>query len=153
MALIVYPTTNYDSFISVSNANTVISNNTLFDTQWTALTDTQKEVYLRIATTRILNIIDTTLLDGTDACLVNSTALMAVRDLVFEISSAINPNTGLVSKEKAGDVEVTYYHGNANRQVNGRNTNPYPNDIIPCLTSYGADINTTGIARATLVHS
>lgn len=153
MSLVIYPATDYDSFISVANADTVIANNTLFDSNWTALTTSQKEVYLRIATTRILNVVDTSLFDGTDSCLVKSCALMAVRDLVFEISSSINPNTGLVSSEKVGDLQVTYYHGNSNRQVSGKNMNPFPPEVVTCLNSYDAEIYTGGVGKAKLVHS
>jgi len=153
MSLIVYPTSDYDSFISVLDADSIIANNTLFNSNWTALTTTQKEVYLRIASTRILNVIDTALLDGTDSCLVKVSALMAVRDLVFEISSSINPNTGLVSSEKVGDLQVTYYHGNTNRQVRGKNMNPFPPEVVNCLADYDADIYLGGVGRARMVHS
>ncbi len=149
MALIIYPADNYDSFVSVANANAYIGSYTTFITEWTALTDTQKEVFLRIATDRINDIVDSTLLTASD-CLSKSCSLMAVRDLVFEISSAINPNNGLISKEKVGDIEVNYYQGQANK-VNGRNTNPFPSAVVTCLNSYGANLTTTGLATATLV--
>lgn len=150
--LIIYPTTDYDSFVSVVDADTIISKNSLKNTEWTALTEAQKEVFLRIATTRILNAIDTSLLVE-DVCIKNATALMAVRDLVFEISSSVNPNTGLISKEKVGNVEVTYFHGNPIHRITGRSTNPFPKEIIPCLQKYGADLTSGYIQKATLVHS
>lgn len=100
MALTVYPTETYDSFISLVDALDVITKNSVHLASWTALTDAQQEVYLRIATSKILAVIDLSLLDGTDACLVKSCALMAIRDVVYAISSSVNPNTGLVSKEK-----------------------------------------------------
>lgn len=153
MSLIIYPTTNYDSFISLTDADTVISENTLFSSNWDLLSDANKEIYLRIATTRLLNVIDTSLLDGTDACLCKSCALMAVRDLVFEISTSVNPNTGLVSSEKVGDLQVTYYHGNSNRQVSGKNMNPFPQEIALCLSNYGVELPVGSIYKAKLVHS
>ena len=161
MALIIYPTTDYDSFISVVDADTIITNNSVQSVTWLALTEAEKEVYLRIATTRILNAVstDTTNSDGyldetvyvaVDSCLPKSCALMAVHDLVYGLSSEINPNTGLVTKEKVGDLEVQYAHGFPNKRVSGRVSNPYPSSVRPCLESYGATGLSGGITQVTL---
>lgn len=138
MALTVYPTTGYDSFVDLVAASGYINAYTTFGTQWTALTDSDKEIYLRMATDRIIHKIDVALLTGTDECVLKSCSIMAAHDLVFEISSSINPNTGLVTKEKVGDLEVNYTHGNVQRQLKNRNTNPFPASVRPCLTTYGA---------------
>lgn len=148
MALIVYPTEGYDSFVDLIDANTTIAEYTLFSPQWLALTDTVKETYLRIATDRILNKIDTSLLI-VDPCISKSCSIMAAHDLVFEISSSINPNTGLITKEKVGDLEVTYTHGNAQRQLKSRNTDPFPSTVKPCLSEYGA-VFSLGVSQATI---
>lgn len=152
--LILYPNTDYDSFISVADADEVISNNSVHSAQWLALTEAQKEVYLRVATTRILNI--TTALDvltyvAANSCLPKSCALIGIHDVVYGISSEVNPNTGIVSKEKVGDLEVTYFHGNPNKQVKGRTTSPFPSEVKPCLESYGAVFSQGSIQRATLI--
>lgn len=139
MAITIYPTTDYDSFVSVAEANTFISQYTLFTTQWSALTDEQKEVYLRIATQRILNVVDGTLLEE-DTCLKSSCAVMAVRDLVFNISAGVNENKGLITKEKVGDVEVNYYQGNSSK-VSSLNKNPFSTEVKKCLAKYGAIFN------------
>ena len=146
MALIVYPTADYDSYVSLVDAETTITSYTTFGTQWLALDDATKEIYLRIATARINDVIDSTLLDGTDACLSSSCSLMAINDLVFEISSSINPNDGLITKEKVGDLEVQYQHSYSKRS--SRNKNPFPPLVRTCLSGYGAEFS--NITRATL---
>lgn len=164
MALIIIPTVEGDSFISVLDADTVISKNSVHSAEWLTLTDTQKEVYLRIATSRILRVVSTDIknengyldistYDAAKSCLPKATAMMAVHDLAYGLSSEVNPNTGLVSKEKVGDLEVTYFHGNPLSQINSRKTTPYPNEVIPCLESYGALITTSSVRRAKLIRS
>ena len=149
MSLIIYPTTDYDSFITVADADITITANSVQSATWLALTEVEKEVYLRIATQRIFNVVstDTTNVDGyldesvyiaADSCLPKSCALIAIHDLVYGLSSEINPNTGLITKEKVGDLEVNYSHGFPTKRVSGRVSNPYPSNVRLCLTSYGA---------------
>jgi hypothetical protein len=72
---------------------------------------------------------------------------------MYGLSSEVNPNTGLISKQKVGDLEETYFHGNPLSQVNSRNTNPFPSSVIKCLNTYGANVTSgkTGIYQTTLV--
>jgi hypothetical protein len=162
MALTIYPASGYDSFITVADADTIITANSVQSATWLAMTEIEKEVYLRIATARIFNVVstDTSNEDGyldsstyvaSESCLPKATALMAVHDLVYGLSSEINPNTGVVSKEKVGDLEVNYFHGYTDKQVRGRKTNPYPSIAIPCLNYYGANIQLSKLRQATLV--
>ena len=153
MSLIIYPTEDYDSFVSILDADSYIQSYSVQSLGWIALTDEQKEVYLRIATKRILDIVDIDLLFDTNDCIARSCSLMAIHDLVYEISSSVNPNTGVVSKEKVGDLEVNYYHGNTQSRVMGRNTNPFPSSVKTCLNDLGAHLNVSGINRATIVRS
>ena len=138
--LVVYPSVDFDSFIYLDDANKFIAKNSVFNKQWTELSDENKEVFLRIATKRILDVIDTNLLTGdTDICLVNATASMAVRDLVFNISSGVNDNKGAIIKEKVEGIEVQYYHGNRT-SINALDKNPYK-DVVNCLNSFGAKLS------------
>ena len=139
--LVVYPSVGFDSFISLDGANSFIAKNSIFNNQWTKLSDEKKEVFLRIATKRILDVVNTTLLNGdTDICLVNDSASMAVRDLVFNISSGVNENKGAIIKEKVEGIEVQYYHGNRT-SINALDKNPYK-DVVNCLNRFGAKLNT-----------
>jgi hypothetical protein len=166
MALTIFPSAGYDSMISLSGAMSVIEANSLQAPQWIALSDETQEVYLRIATTRILNSVsydysnpagylDEATYVAEDSCLPKSCALMAIHDLAYGLSSEINPQTGLVAKEKVGDLEVTYIHGaNASsRQLSSRETNPFPASVQSCLRSYGAILSNGGFAQATLERS
>jgi hypothetical protein len=165
MALIIYPELGYDSLISEANATEIIVLNNINSAKWLTLSIEQREVYLRIATNKVLGVVsyDITNLNGyldslsyvaSESCLPTTCALMAVHDLLYGISSEINPNTGLITKEKVGDIEVSYTHGNPTRQIKGRVSSPFPSTVIPCLNSYGAAINTaSGITQSTLVRS
>jgi hypothetical protein len=141
----------------------VIEANSLQASQWIALSDETQEVYLRIATTRILNSVSydysnpTGYLDeatylASDSCLPKSCALMAIHDLAYGLSSEINPQTGLIAKERVGDLEVTYIHGanTSSKQLSSRETNPFPPSVQSCLKSYGAILSNGGFRQATL---
>jgi len=145
MALIVAPDTAWDSFISVQDAESIIIKNSVHSSKWLSLQDSEKEVYLRIATSRILSVIstDSTSPDGyfnesdydaSFSCLPNASAFMAIHDITYELSSSINPNVGLITKEKIGDIEVAY------KQSKGKGivTSPFPSRVAKCLESYGA---------------
>ena len=142
MSLIIIPDTNGDSFISVNDANDIITKNSVHFADWQALTDNTKEIYLRIATTRILDVVSDEYFDlasynVSDSCLPQVTALMGIHDVAYGISKDINPNLGVVTKEKVGDLEIDYYHGNASKMT-GKNRSPFPSNVIKCLESYGA---------------
>jgi hypothetical protein len=50
MALTIYPEDNFDSYVSLADADTYAPLYILDTTNWDALSDTQKEFYLRQAT-------------------------------------------------------------------------------------------------------
>lgn len=163
MALVIYPTADYDSFISVTDATGFISQYSIHYETWNNITTLEKEIYLRIATDRIFNAISTdtsdeAYLDSTtyvaeDSCLPKVCALMAIHDLIYEISASINPNDGLISKEKVGDLEVSYFHGNGKYPKGARVKNPYPSETFKCLEGYGAQFSVFGVIRAKVENS
>ena len=164
MALIIYPLTNYDSFISLTDADVIISNYSVNGSKWLALDTATKEVYLRIATDRILNVVstdslseygylDSTTYDPLTSCLPKACALIAMNDLDYLISKELNPNTGLVQKEKVGDIERTFFHGFPQKHIVGLNKNPFPSSVIKCLNSYGAMLNSSKIKQAIFLRS
>jgi len=53
MALVVYPTNGFDSFVSLEEANSIISENVFNTEEWDGLADNKKEVLLRQATDTI----------------------------------------------------------------------------------------------------
>ena len=66
MSLTIYPAMGYDSFISLTDADSIISEFSVHYSSWSALTSSEQEVYLRIATDRIMNAVsfDTTNANG-----------------------------------------------------------------------------------------
>lgn len=135
MALTIYPDTNYDSFISLVDANTFLSENSLQYSQWDALDDSTKEIYLRISFGRILGIIDLELIvEQSDIDnLAKANSLMAIHDLVYSISSSINPNVGAIVKEKVGDLEVEYSQKSG---AKGISRSPFPSSAKTILSKY-----------------
>lgn len=53
MALITYPATLWDSYVSLANAETIIANNIISPASWDALPLPSKELYLKQSTTLI----------------------------------------------------------------------------------------------------
>lgn len=163
MALVIYPTTDYDSFVSIADANTIIEEYSLHNDLWSALSDAEKEVYLRVGTDRIFSVIstddtdeaylDSTVYDATTSCLPKSNALMAIHDVVYGLSTSINPNKGLITKEKVGDLEVNYFQGYSKNPKSGIVTNPFPNIVKSCLETYGATFNLSGLTKASVENS
>ena len=164
MALTIYPTDNYDSLISVTDADTIITAYSVNSAKWLALAEATKEVYLRIATDRVMSVVSTDSSSefgylssssyvAEDSCLPKACALIAMNDLDFLISQEVNPNTGLVQKEKVGDIERTFFHGNPQRHIIGLNKKPFPSSVIKCLNSYGALLNTSSVKQAIFLRS
>ncbi len=152
MALVIYDATGYDSFCTVAEANTTVASLTLYNTTWTALSDAEKEVYLRIAFRVIVDgFEDITEIENSD-CLKEAQALIAVNDLVTGLSADTEATTGAVKKQKAGVVEVQYYEPSSDSS--GR-TVIVPSMAMPCLIALDWDGNTAegGFKQTTLGHS
>ncbi len=134
MALVVYPDVGYTSFISLVDADSLITLNYPLADKWSSLTDEKKEVYLRLHCNTILNKIDTLLLPVSSGCLGKSNATMAFNDVINGISITLDRNIGLVTKEKVGDVEVDYKQFRSNTKI----PSIYNDEIKHCLGLYGA---------------
>jgi len=111
MALIIYPSPDADSFISVSDATVVIESYTMSASKWSTLSDTEKEVLLRIAYKDIVDHTDPlTYPTPFPECVGEAQALMAVHDAVNNLSSGTTAQvTGAIKKQKAGPVEREFY--------------------------------------------
>lgn len=153
MALTIYPNTGYDSFISEEDATVIISANSVNADTWLALSVPQREVYLRISTDRILNVVsfDPTNIDGyldittyvaAESTLPKACALMAIHDVVYSISAEATTQTGLVSREVVDEIEVHYYHDGktALKGMSEQDAFPFPVIVRPYVNSYGANI-------------
>ena len=156
MALIIYPTDSYDSFISVADATTVIDTLTLFSTEWGAITDTEKEIYLRIAMRRIVDGIDqdeNPLPDPLPDCAGEAQALMAVQDVVYGISAnTTTESTGSIKKQKVASLEIEYYDTTSQTT---KMVSIIPAMARPCLEELGYELPpmVTGLKQTTLGRS
>ena len=153
MSLVVYPLENAESYISVVDADTIITNKSVQSATWLALSEQEKEVYLRISYDFIIATCDSTLLPDWSipddvGCLAEVNALMASRDLVYSISSSINPNTGLIKRERVDTIEVEYDQSNNNGQ--GVSTTLYDPSFKTCLVSYGYSPAVSGVQQMVL---
>ena len=140
MALVLPPDSAYDSFVSLVDASIHIHALTLDGATWDAVAEAEKETYLRIATRRIEDGIDQDVypIDPTSlpTCLAEATSLMAVHDLVNEISSggATAAETGAIKKEQVGSIVQEYYD---TKSVVNTYTSLVPVLARPCLESMG----------------
>ena len=137
MALIIYPTADADSFISVADADTVIATYTLDSAGWLSITEAEKEIYLRIAYRDIINHTET-LPDIIPDCVPEAQALMASWDLRNGLSAAsVNDITGAIKKNKVGSIEQEFYDINSTRYDTDRTINRVPTSVVSCLENFG----------------
>lgn len=156
MALVIYPTADYDSFVSVADATTVIGNLTLYSEQWTALTSTEQEVYLRIACRFIEDGIDTDTYPYPDPmvdCIAESQSLIAIQDVVYGFSASVsNDESGAIKKQKVSSIEIEYYDI---ASKTSKFAPRVPEMAMPCLDALGfvAPTNISGLSQLTLGRS
>ena len=155
MALVIYPTEDYDSFITLVDAVTVAETLTVNASAWTGLTDAEQEIYLRIALRRIEDGVDQDedpYPDPMPTCVGEAQALMAIQDVVYGISANTQAETGSVKKHKVSSLEIEYYDSTlgATRMVS-----VIPEMARPCLEELGYDVPPTilGLSQSTLGRS
>jgi len=154
MALILYPATDADSFITVADATTVIEKYTLQSDDWIALTDIAKENYLRIAYRDILDHTDpTTYPTVLPSCVGEAQALMASYDLQYGLSDTQVATTGALKKQQVGPITREFYdvQGQVKKAVSSR----VPPMASSCLAElgYALSATTTGLKQTTLGRS
>ena len=156
MALIIYPTADYDSFITVADATTAIDSLTLYSTQWAALSATEKEVYLRIAFRDIDDHVDQDdypYPDPMTDCVGEAQALMAIQDVVYGFSASVSTaEVGSVKKQKVASLEIEYYDSKSNTMKYAPRV---PDMAKPCLETLGYTFTPTynGLSQSTLGRS
>ncbi len=151
--LILFPLPDYDSYVTVIDADTVITSLTTNGAQWLALAEADKEVYLRIALRTIEDggVVPPDVTDPSFACLPEAQALVAVNDLVNGISSTAGASSAQIKRQKVGTLEQEFFETDGATT----STNPIPAMAQPCLDSFGYISPTAcgGIARCTLTRS
>ena len=112
MALVLYPDSAADSFITVTDADTVVATYTLDSVSWLALTNEKREQLLRIAYRYIIDHTNASIYPNPmDACVGEAQALMASHDNVNGISGGTTSTatTGALKKQKVGSIERQFY--------------------------------------------
>jgi len=129
MALIIYPTTDYDSFCSLADADTLITANVPAAQHilWDALDDADKEVELRQATLLIKNKIDLPGMLEDDLKL--ACALLANSSTGTDMADS-DGKTGNVKSKEIVDVVKTEYFGRS------KSNDEFPNMVNLLLSQY-----------------
>lgn len=124
--LVIYPTDSYDSFCSVADADTIITNYVPDSETWLALTEPQKEVYLRQATETVKG--QVLCLPGTlEEDLKKATAYTA--NYSITTPTAVDSGKGNIKKKTIVDVVETewFYPTKANE---------LPENVVKLLAQY-----------------
>jgi hypothetical protein len=128
MALIIYPLSGFDSFVTLEDTTSNLTNNVIDITAWTALTETVKEIYLRQATLLIKSRIDLDLVVSVDnlelatSLLANYAVGVDITDDTNDGNIKINEITGVIHKE--------YF-------TKGKASNAMPTNVVSLLSEYG----------------
>lgn len=126
MALIIYPTTNYNSYVSLADAEILIANNIINHTAWDALTSTQKELYLKQSTTLIRLKIQDPYEDATPSDLELATVYLAVSSIAVDMTES-DGKDNLKRIKIDGAIEKEYF-------TKSEKSNSFP-DIVEALLS------------------
>ena len=138
MALIVYPLPNFNSYVSVTDAD-IIASGYLAYSSWTALDLTAQEVYLQTAFRYIQNLngFEGPSLPELDlTCLPVAQTEIALNDILYGISSSTS-TPQQVKKEKAGPVEMEYFESDAG--AFSPSLIPANSTAANCLKTFGWD--------------
>lgn len=129
MALIVYPTTGYDTYCALADADTLITNNvpTANRAAWDALADADKEIELRQATLLIKNRVST-LPSTLESDLQLACALLANNSVGVNMSND-DGKSDVKVKEIVGVVKTEYFG-------RGGSSNAFPDMVVMLLAQY-----------------
>lgn len=126
--LIIYPLDNYDSFCSLADAETLITNNipATQHTAWDALTDPDKEILLRQSTLLIKNYI--TLPVDLENELKLATVYLANSSVNVDMTGD-DGKSNIKSKEIVGVVKTEFFG-------RGNDSNSFPEMVTMLLSKY-----------------
>jgi len=124
--LIPYPDNSWDTFCSVADADTIITNYVPNSTDWIALTEAKKEVYLRQATETIKGYV-LCLPDTLEEDLKKATAYLA--NYSMTTPTATDSGKGNVKIKEIVDVVKTEY-------FYATKDNALPDNVVKLLEQY-----------------
>jgi len=129
MALVVYPTTDWDSYVSLIDAEAILLNIILDLATWNALTDPQKEFYLRQATQLIKLKITDPEETSTPSDLELATCHLAYYSIGKDMTTSDSSSTNVKVLKIAGAIEKEYFS-------KGVATNTFPDIVKQLLIQY-----------------
>lgn len=129
MALIVYPTTEWDAFVSLADCNTILTNTVPSSqlTDWNGLTDTDKEVYIRQATMLINAKI--TPPDTLEDDLKTATSYLANFSIDTDMQNE-NDTGNVKVKEVVGVVKTEWFNPSEDK------SNEFPDIVVSLISQY-----------------
>lgn len=126
MALIIYPTTNYNSYVSLADAEILITDNVINHTAWDALVNADKELYLKQSTTLIRLKITDPATTETPSDLELATIYLAVSSIAVDMTES-DGKDNLKRIKIEGAIEKEFF-------TKGEKSNTFP-DIVEALLS------------------
>ena len=129
MSLILYPTVGYDALVSVVDCDAFLALNvvTAQRASYSLLSDTDKEVYIRQATTLIASKI--TLPSTLEKDIQDATSYLVNASIGIDMLSA-DKSSNIKVKDIVGVVSTEYF-------ATGRASNSFPDIVSILLTQYG----------------
>lgn len=124
MALIIYPTTGWDSYVSLADAEILVTNNIITTTSWNALTNTQKELYLKQSSLDIRLHIEDPLALTTPYDLQLAVVFLSVNSIGKDMWDS-DGKSNIKRIEISGAITKEYF-------TKGKDSNSYP-DIVEAL--------------------
>jgi len=129
MALIVYPETNWNSYISLEDAETLISDRVLDTSSWDLLDNTTKEKYLLQSTLLIKNKIDSITYSETPYNLMLAVIYLATYSVGKDMTTNVGDDNVKVL-EIDGAIKKEYF-------TRGKKSNSFPSIASELLIEFG----------------
>jgi hypothetical protein len=126
MALIIYPATGWNSYVSLTDSETIVTDNVINPASWNALTDAQKELYLKQSTTLIRLKITDPQTDEAPDDLELATVLLSVDSIGKDMNDS-DGKENLKRIKIEGAIEKEFF-------TKGDSSNKFP-DIVESLLS------------------
>ena len=136
MALIIYPTTNYDTFCLLADAETILLNNIPLAqrTSWDALADADKEILLRQSTLLIeTRIVKPSTLESN---LQKACAFLANYSVNQDMTNSDGKTGNIKVKEIVDVVKTEYFNAS-------KDSDSFPSIVSALLKGYGVTTSST----------
>lgn len=128
MALIIYPAPLWDSYVSLADAEIIVTNNIISPASWNALTNATKELYLKQSSTLIRLKITDPLLSATPDDLELATVYLSVNSIGVDMVDSDEKNN-IKRIEISGAITKEYF-------TKSEKSNSFPDLVQSLLEQY-----------------